>query len=542
MRSRHVIVALLVSGAACSGGSAEGPTTAPPTTEAVTTLPGTTAPTTTVAKGEGYVNGLGSVLSFTDVTAISGIEVVREPVTSGVKTEVETLVMRGGAAVGDFDGDGLPDLFVVGADERPDMLFRNMGDGTFVDVASEAGLAGITHMGSGAAVADADGDGDLDLYVTSHGLIGEFGPGGQLFYLNQGDGTFVEGAAAVGVERTSPLTGDGFGAAFGDIDLDGDLDLFVAGWQRDGAGNRLFRNEGDGTYRDVTAAMGIVDDNIRGFAPCIVDMTGDRLPEILLVSDFGTTHYWVNEGERFLDRTQRSGAGKEWSGMGTAVADFDGDGTPDWFVTAIFDDQGDGRGLGNALYLNNGRGTFTEMAGPAGVADGEWGWGTVAADFDLDEDTPAKLWMNDGEASFSEEAAVAGLVHDHMALTVVPIDFDADGDIDLAITSTDGPLRLFRNDLSGPDTHWLDVRLDPAGAPGIAPHGMGASVTVRAGDWSQTGFMVQCSNFLSGVEPSVHLGLGSVTMVDLVVQWADGSETVVEGVAADQRIVVAYGP
>jgi hypothetical protein len=497
------------------------------------------------------------VLTFTDVTAGSGIDVVREPITSGVKTEQETLVMRGGAAVGDFDGDGLPDLFVVGADERPDMLFRNLGDGTFTDIAPAAGLTGTTHMGSGATVADADGDGDLDLYVTSHGPVGEFGPGRQLFFVNQGDGTFIESAEEAGVETTSPRTGDGFGAAFGDIDLDGDLDLFVAGWQRDGAGNRLFRNEGDGTYRDVTLAMGIVDENTRGFAPCLVDMNGDHLPEILLVSDFGTTRYWVNRGDRFMERTRQSGAGLEWSGMGTAVADFDGTGTPDWFVTAIFDDQSEGRGIGDTLYLNDGRGNFTETASAAGVDDGEWGWGTVAADFDLDgavdivevngwplpayEDTPAKLWMGDGAGAFAEVAAAAGLVHDHMGLTVVPIDFDLDGDIDLAITSMDGPLRLFRNDLTGTATHWLDVRLDPAGAPGIAPHGMGATVTVRSGDRAQTGFMAQCANYLSGVEPSVHFGLGASTTVDVTVQWADGTETVVSGVAADQRLVVEYG-
>ena len=555
---RHtlLVIALLVVGAACSGG-ASAPTSAPPPTAVPDTTGAAPATTTAPVAAGGYVNSLGSILTFTDVTAGSGIDVLRQGAVSGVKTERETLVMRGGAAVGDFDGDGLPDLFVVGADERPDMLFRNLGDGTFTDVAEAAGLAGTVHMGSGAAVADADGDGDLDLYVTSHGPVGEFGPGGQLFFINQGDGTFVEGAEAAGVETTSPRTGDGFGAAFGDIDLDGDLDLFVAGWQRDGDGNRLFRNEGDGTYRDITLSMGIVDDNTRGFAPCLVDMNGDRLPEVLLVSDFGTTRYWVNRGDRFVERTRQSGAGLEWSGMGTAVADFDGTGTPDWFVTAIFDDQNEGRGVGDTLYLNGGRGDFTEVATEAGVADGEWGWGTVAADFDLDgavdivevngwplpayQDTPAKLWMGDGTGAFTEVAARAGLVHDHMALTVVPIDFDLDGDIDLAITSTDGPLRLFRNDLAGADTHWLDVRLDPAGASGIAPHGMGATVTATAGDVEHTGFMAQCANYLSGVEPSVHFGLGAVTTVDLTIEWADGVKQVVEGVAADQRIVVEYG-
>ena len=551
-----LLLLLIVLGAACSGGSAVPDGTSTPTTTPVATG-GPSSTHQAPEGGEGYTNVLGSVLVFTDVTATSGIAVVREPVTSGVKTEEETLVMRGGAAVGDFDGDGLPDLFVVGADERPDMLFRNLGDGTFMDVAAASGLAGTTHMGSGAAVVDVEGDGDLDLYVTSHGPVGEFGPGGQLLYINQGEGTFVEAAEAAGIATTSPRIGDGFGAAFGDIDLDGDLDLFVAGWQRDGLGNRLFRNEGDGTYRDVTVAMGIVDDNTRGFAPCIVDMNGDRFPEILLVADFGTTRYWVNRQDRFVERTRQSGAGREWSGMGTAVADFDANGTPDWFVTAIFDDQDEGRGVGDTLYLNDGRGRFTEIAAAAGVADGEWGWGTVAADFDLDghvdlvevngwplpayEDTPAKLWMNDGQASFVEVATATGLVHDHMALTVVPIDFDLDGDIDLAITSIDGPLRLFRNDLTGADTHWLDVRLDPAGAPGIAPHGMGAIVTVQSGDRKQTGFMAQCANYLSGIEPSVHVGLGGATVVDLTVEWADGTETVVEGVAADQRIVVPYG-
>ena len=159
---------------------------------------------------------------------------------------------------------------------------------------SEAGVA-WEHRASGAAATDFDGDGWTDLYVTSHGPPGVPAPGHQRLYRNRGDGTFEEVAAAAGVAIVSTTSGDGFGAAFGDIDLDGDLDLFVSGWQFESFGNRLFRNNGDGTFTDVTNSAGIAADGVRGFAPCLADMTGDRYPEILIAADFGTSSYFINQ-------------------------------------------------------------------------------------------------------------------------------------------------------------------------------------------------------------------------------------------------------
>ena len=542
-----MVAALVAAGCSSSGDSA---TTVSTTTTAASTT------TTTRAPAPGYENQLGTVLRFTDVTDSTGIDVVREPIPSGVVKTKETLIMRAGAAAGDFDGDGLPDLFIVGSDDRPDMLFRNMGDGTFTDIAPEAGLA-ATHMGAGAAAVDYEGDGDLDVFVTSHGPIGEIGPGHQRFYRNEGDGTFTEMAAEMGLATASVIDGDGFGSAWGDIDLDGDLDLFVAGWQRESAGNRLFLNEAGG-FVDVTDEAGIVNDGIRGFSPCLADMNGDAYPDLLLVADFGTSRYYANNGDgTFANRTGTAGLGQEWSGMGTAIGDVDNDGLVDWYVTAIFDSDAEGRGDGNKLYLNKGGHQFLESAGSMGVDDGGWGWGTALVDLDLDGDLdivetngwplPAysgeltKLWINDGAGMFSEAAAVAGLDHDVMGLGVITIDYDRDGDLDLAFTSPEAEFRLYRNDLAGADAHWLRVDLDTSGT-GLAPQGYGSTVTVTTGDLTQTRWVAGCANYLTSNEPGAFFGVGSApTIHRVVVTWPDGTETVLTDVTADQALVITPG-
>jgi len=173
-------------------------------------------------------------------------------------SQAELNMMISGAAAGDYNRDGWVDLFVLGGGATADALFINQQNGTFVDESERWGVD-ANHRGSGVAAGDYDGDGWLDLYITSHGFAAEASVGLHWLYRNVNGSGFVDMAESAGVRQTSPTAADGFGATFGDYDLDGDLDLFVAGWRPDRLGNRLFQNRGNGTFRDVTDHAGAVE-------------------------------------------------------------------------------------------------------------------------------------------------------------------------------------------------------------------------------------------------------------------------------------------
>ncbi|MEL7473378.1 MAG: VCBS repeat-containing protein, partial [Planctomycetota bacterium] len=274
----------------------------------------------------------GQEILFTDATQASGISSGFE-FPAGVNPPQKMLA---GGAVGDFDRDGDQDLFVLSGGSAPDRLYINDGMGVFTDQAVAWGVD-RSHLGAGAAVADVNNDGWLDLFVTSHGMASAPGtPGNHALYMNNGDGTFTDRALQSGLQTITSVA-DGFGAGFGDYDLDGDLDLAVAGWMFEAGGNRLFQNDGTGQFTDVTAAAlpaSVFD--CRGFSPWFHDMDGDRLPELLWTSDFGTSRYLVNNGDgTFADFTAASGTGLDSNGMGATIADMNGDGLPDWYVTSI---------------------------------------------------------------------------------------------------------------------------------------------------------------------------------------------------------------
>lgn len=466
-------------------------------------------------------------------------------------------MMMVGAAAGDFDNDGWVDLFAIGGGLQSDALFINQGDDTFQDMAASAGLTEL-HVGSGAAVGDYNGDGWLDIYVTSFGPLGFMRPGENRLYRNNGDLTFTDVAAEAGVNLTSPEMEDGMGASFGDYDLDGDLDLFVTGWRKESHGNRLFRNNGDGIFSDVTDAAGIVDDGVRGFSPCFADMDGDHFPELLLVADFGTSRYFVNNADgTFMLHTQQSQVGQEWSGMGSTVGDFNNDGRLDWYATAIYDDDQSGRGDGNKLYYNQGNQNFTENAQAAGVDDGGWGWGALAVDLNHDgwldlvetngwedlkpyKDELSKLWLSNGNGTFSEVAQAVGFEHVLDGRGLLSFDYDNDGDQDIVVTAVDEALQLYRNDLTGATMNWLRVWLDTRADPGLASNGIGSRVSVRVGGQTYYRHILACPHYLTQSELSAHFGLGAAPVVDeLRVEWADGTVTTLNNVAINQTMTVA---
>ena len=511
--------------------------------------------------------------------------------------------MTGGAAVGDFNRDGWQDIFLLGGGGAVDALYLNNGDGTFTDHAAAAGVA-WSHRGLAAAAGDFDGDGWQDLFVTSLGeSTGDRRPGAHRLYRNLGvarEGEpaaaagsaggsvpggipdFEEVAVAAGVATTASPRPDGMGAAFGDFDLDGDLDLFVAGYQYHD-GNKLFRNDG-GRFTDVTVAMfgpALAIDVLEtwSFAPAFVDMDGDRFPELLIAGDYGTSRYFLNDGGlRFRDLTAASGTGAGAMGMGSAFGDFDGDGRFDWYLTSVFARTGtESVRNGNQLYLNEGRHRFREASVAAGVNHGGWGWGAVAADLNHDGvldlvatngwtranhqgdlewlSEPTRVYIGrgvpDGGMPAGETAAPApvfdfvqeqvGLRHRDQGRGLIAFDYDNDGDRDILIVNLTGPVSLYRNDLAGPATNYLRVFLDRGHSHAVAPDGIGALVSIRTGSTEQHRFIGGEGVYLGSGELSAHFGVGAATMIDeLTVTWPDGTVTALQSVAPNQTLTIRH--
>ena len=485
-------------------------------------------------------------LQFSEVATASGISFRHTPPVAPTST------MVGGGAIGDFNGDGWPDVFLLGGGGRTDGLFINNGDGTFTDRAAEFGVA-ATHLGVGVAVGDYDGDGWSDLFITSFGPATPETPGKHLLYRNLGGSGFEQVAHAAGVATTSAVLPDGWGASFGDYDLDGDLDLFAAGWLDNSDGNVLFRNNGDGTFANVTLSAIAFDlSYTNGFAPRFVDMDGDRWPEILLAADYGTSRYLINNQDGTFDEyTAPAGLGLDTNGMGQCVGDFNNDGLFDWYVTSIF---GNAEQTGNMLYINQGAHQYVESGLAAGVRDAGWGWGALAVDFDHDGEQdilatngwtgawqydPTRLYINQGELQFSDQAVARGINHKLQGRGVMNFDYDLDGDQDIVLLSLGQDVRLYRNDLSGAATNWLRIELDRGARTDIAPHGLGSVVRVTAAGQTQVRAMSTGDNYLSQSEASVHFGLGSSPIVDeLRVEWATGEVTTLHSVAVNQSLII----
>ena len=568
----------------------------------------------------------------------AGLTVERRPLDYPVAD------MTGGAAVGDFNRDGWQDLFVLGGGGSVDALYLNRGDGTFSEQAATAGVA-VSHRGLAAAVGDFDGDGWQDLFVTS---LGEAGaprrPGAHRLYRNRGvpapaDGAppvpggavargaasggavagaeagaaeagaeraagkpltpggvpvFEEVAAAAGVAVTAAPRPDGMGAAFGDYDLDGDLDLFVTGYQYHD-GNRLFLNEG-GRFIDVTAAafgpaleQGVLE--TWGFAPAFVDMDGDRYPELLIAGDYGTSRYFANDRGRFFrDLTAASGTGAGAMGMGSAFGDFDGDGRFDWYLTSVYARTGtESLRNGNQLYLAAGAHRFREASVAAGVNHGGWGWGAAAADLNQDGvldlvatngwtranhqgdmewlSEPTRVYLGrgvpadaaDGDAADGDAGAGeagggvpvfefvqerVGLRHRDQGRGLIAFDYDNDGDRDVLIVNLSGPVSLFRNDLDAAGANYLRVFADRGTSRSVAPDGIGARVSIRIGEREQHRFIGGGGVYLGSGELSAHFGTGPAAVIDeLTVAWPDGAVTALRNVRANQTLTILHpGP
>lgn len=507
---------------------------------------------------------------FTEVTETAGVDYLQKQALGKTTPPFWQQDITGGAAAGDVDGDGWVDLLVTRQDAPP-ILFHNQRNGTFKDATVGSGLGMYQATGSnGAGFGDIDNDGDLDLYVTS------FADSRFYLYINDGKGHFVEEAEIRGAATSDGGIHFGQGVAFGDYDRDGFLDVFVSEWRWDmqpqkpgfwPTNNRLLRNNGaanPGHFSDVTNAAGVSIRHIIGlqkagswgFVPRFDDLDGDGYPEITLVADFGESRLFWNDGDgTFTDGTESAMVGTDQHGMGSAVADFDGDGDLDWFITSIVNPDMDQNG--NRMYVNNGDRTFIDQTDLAGVRHGDWGWAASALDFDNDGDEdlimtngvhferpdlfaedPMHLWENDGQGRFTEVSDETGIVNTDLGKGLLTFDYDQDGDLDVFVVNHVGHPVLYRND-GGNENGWLQIVLE--GSDSNA-QGIGAMITVtpEANGASMVQEMNADSNFLAMNEPLVHFGIGpgSELIHRVHVRWPSGLEQTFSDVPANSRVMI----
>jgi len=493
-------------------------------------------------------------LVLTEATIEAGLVGGQQPHAPGYFLLDEWV--SGGMAVGDFDRDGWPDLFVLGGGGVPDQLFINDGDGTFTNRAEAWGVASL-HCGGSAAVLDFDGDGWLDLHVTSSGLQDDDQgrTGKHRLYRNTGDGAFEDVAFFTGVRFGSFLFPNPSGIAVGDYDLDGDLDLFVSAWRASADGNRLYTNLSDGIFLDRIVPSGVHQSGVWWFQGRFADMDGDLHPELLISGDFGTSRYFANRRDgTFIDRTADSGTGLDENGMGQALGDFDRDGRSDWYVTSVHNENAPPKFRnGNQLYMGLDEHLFAEDGEIRGVADGGWGWGALAIDLDQDGwedlvevngrpggqwiDEAGKVFRNLGGGVFEEIALACGFEGTGDDRSLVWLDADRDGDADLVVQENDGPIRFYRNDSAG--GRWLQVELDTSTHPHLAPDGFGTRVTARHGDIEWIRVMDGDPSYLATSELAVHFGLGELEVLEeLEIRWARGVTTRLLEVPTNQRLAV----
>jgi hypothetical protein len=238
--------------------------------------------------------------------------------------------------------------------------------------------------------------------------------------------------------------------------------------------------------------------------------------------------------------------------MGSLIADFNRDGLPDWYVTSIYNDSTNQDG--NYLYINQGNHQYTVLPETSGARDGGWGWGVEAIDFDHDgftdivetngwpppewEFESSYLFRNNGDMTFSEaQGGSSGFDHVSQGRGVVRFDYDRDGDQDVLLTGWDEPVALYRNDVSG--SNWIEVFLDTSADPTLAPDGYGSRVIATTGSVSQYHWVDGGATYLGRSECAAQFGLGDATTVDLTVEWANGTDTVLIDVPVNQIITIS---
>ncbi len=529
-------------------------------------------------------------VQFRDVTAKVGIKALI--ISGGTRKNYVLEVNGSGACWFDYNNDGYIDLYLVNGSTLEELqgkkpasphrsyLYRNNGNGTFTDVTESAHVPG-TGWGFGCVAADYDNDGNSDLFITNFGR--------NLLYHNNGDGTFTDATAKSGLEGGNIWH---TGAAFGDYDGDGFIDVYVAGYMDfdirkpelksceyrgvqvhacgplgyKGAPDALYHNNGDGTFTDVTEKAGVTDKHLYfGFAVIFDDLDGDGKPDIFVANDSNPNYFYRNKGDGTFEETGVSSGvamnadGKEMSSMGVAVGDYDHDGRMDLFVTTFANDN-------YVLFHNDGGGFFTDVSYPSGVGEPTipWlGWATFFLDYDNDgwKDLfaanghvypevdgkitekyrqPLQLFRNVTGGKFREVSGETGLsaMRWRSARGGAYCDFDNDGDIDILISNIDDGPQLLEN-AGGNRAGWIEMKLIGTKSNRDA---IGAQVKVQAGDLVQYDHVRAGGSYLSGNDPRLHFGLGERKSVDAIeIRWPSGAVEKLQNLKANQIVAIKEG-
>jgi hypothetical protein len=518
----------------------------------------------------GKASGLPFPTKFVDVAAEAGLT---HRTVYGADDRKQYILETVGCGVAfiDYDGDGWLDIFlltgtrlegpVAGVTNR---LYRNEKNGKFTDVTAKAGLVRQGWAGS-VTVGDYDNNGFPDLFLTYYGQ--------NVLYRNNGDGTFKEVTEASGLLRKE--THWGGGAAFVDIDRDGDLDLFVANYllfdpdkvPKPGQSancnwkgvpvncgprglppdrHMLYRNDGGGKFVDISVPSGIAKAG-GSYAMTVVaaDLDNDGWSDIYVACDSTPSFFFRNNHDgTFTESGLERGLalnedGMEQAGMGIGLGDYNLDGHLDIFKTHFADDT-------NVLYRNDGKGNFDDVtiSSGLGVETRYIGWGAAIADLDnnglpdlfaitgsvypeIERRLPAYPWKTPRlvfrslGTRFEElfEEAGPGIGEAHASRGAAFGDYDNDGDIDAVIVNLGEPPTLLRNDLPSGSQQWLTVALTGVKSNRAA---IGARVTARYGGKVQAQEVTSQGSFYSVNDPRLHFGLGAATVADLEIRWPNG--------------------
>jgi len=501
--------------------------------------------------------------------------------------------MAGGVAVFDYNNDGLLDIFFTNGAAIPSLeksdpsyfnrLFRNNGDGTFTDVTEKAGLQGIGYS-MGVAAGDYDNDGFVDLYVTGVNR-------NQLFH-NNGDGTFTDVTEKAGVGGFIPKLGKAWSVAAGwfDYNNDGLLDLFVVNYLNYsvktatpcvqqglpaycspvdflGTPNILYRNNGDGTFTDVSEQSHISQYVGKGMGLAFADYDNDGFTDIFVSNDTFENYLLHNNGDgtftnvALLAGVAYNAFGKAIAGMGADFRDIDNDGKPDIFETAMF-------GEGFPLYKNLGDGQFQDVTATAGLSaltSRSTAWGVGVFDFDNDGNKdlftadadildnamelahrpfplPNRVFRNKGVLRFEDVSATAGTSFQvpapHRGAAFG--DLNNDGNIDAVVTVLNGPPEIWMNHTGSQNAskrnHWIILKL-----VGVKSNrdGLGTKIKITTSLGSQYNQATTAVSYNSSSDKRVHFGLGSAGVIDNIeLTWPSGIKQVLKNVKADQILTV----